>query len=108
MYVVINILLYVSINKVMSAKYFVESTRYLCMSRCSRNGTSGRSKTSIEYFQYKNSKCVNIKIPNRCMTCRVSIPSHKMILKRIFSKFQLCIGWGEGELQENFEKDALS
>ena len=25
----------------------------------------------------------------------------------IFSEFQLCIGWGEGELQENFEKDAL-
>ena len=24
-----------------------------------------------------------------------------------FSKFQLCIGWGEGGLQENFEKDAL-
>ena len=27
---------------------------------------------------------------------------------RIFSEFQLCIGWGEGELQENFENDALS
>ena len=26
---------------------------------------------------------------------------------RIFSEFQLCIGWKEGELQENFEKDAL-
>ena len=26
---------------------------------------------------------------------------------RIFSEFQLCIGWGEGELQENFEKDPL-
>ena len=25
----------------------------------------------------------------------------------IFSEFQLCIGWGEGELQEDFEKDAL-
>ena len=25
----------------------------------------------------------------------------------IFSEFQLCTGWGEGELQENFEKDAL-
>ena len=24
-----------------------------------------------------------------------------------FSEFQLCIGWGEGELQDNFEKDAL-
>ena len=24
-----------------------------------------------------------------------------------FSEFQLCIGWGEGELQENFEKGAL-
>ena len=23
------------------------------------------------------------------------------------SKFQLCIGWGEGELQEHFERDAL-
>ena len=28
-------------------------------------------------------------------------------VSRIFSEFQLCIGWGEGELQENFEKDAL-
>ena len=26
---------------------------------------------------------------------------------RIFSEFQLCIGWGEKELQENFENDAL-
>ena len=26
---------------------------------------------------------------------------------RIFSEFQLCIWWGEGELQEIFEKDAL-
>ena len=25
----------------------------------------------------------------------------------LFSEFQFCIGWGEGELQENFEKDAL-
>ena len=24
-----------------------------------------------------------------------------------FPQFQLCIGWGEGELQENFEKDVL-
>ena len=28
-------------------------------------------------------------------------------VSRIFSEFQLCIGWGEGKLQENFEKDAL-
>ena len=24
-----------------------------------------------------------------------------------FSQFQLCIGWGEGEIEEYFEKDAL-
>ena len=29
-------------------------------------------------------------------------------VSRIFSKFQLCVGWGEEELQENFEKNALS
>ena len=28
-------------------------------------------------------------------------------VSRIFSEFQLCIGWGEGELRENFEKDEL-
>ena len=28
-------------------------------------------------------------------------------VSRFFSEFQLCIGWGEGELRENFEKDAL-
>ena len=28
-------------------------------------------------------------------------------LSRTFSEFQLCIGWEEGELQENFEKNAL-
>ena len=28
-------------------------------------------------------------------------------VSRIFPEFQLCIGWGEGELQENFENDAL-
>ena len=36
--------------------------------------------------------------------------SHKQcwtLVSRIFSEFQLCIGWGEGEQQENFEKDAL-
>ena len=26
---------------------------------------------------------------------------------RIFLEFQLCTGWGEGELQDNFEKDGL-
>ena len=25
----------------------------------------------------------------------------------VFSEFQLCIGWGEGELQENFKKETL-
>ena len=28
-------------------------------------------------------------------------------VSRIFSEFQLCVGWGKGELQENLEKDAL-
>ena len=27
-------------------------------------------------------------------------------VSRIFSEFQLCIGWGKGEVQENFENDA--
>ena len=40
-----------------------------------------------------------------------TLPSpHKQFWTRvssIFSEFQLCIRWGEGELQENFEKDAL-
>ena len=25
----------------------------------------------------------------------------------MLSEFQLCVGWGEGELQENFKKDVL-
>ena len=29
------------------------------------------------------------------------------LVSRIFSEFRLCIGWGKGELRENFEKDAL-
>ena len=29
------------------------------------------------------------------------------VYPEFFSEFQLCIGWGEGELQENFEKGAL-
>ena len=33
----------------------------------------------------------------QCWTC----------VSRIFFEFQLCMGWGEGELQENFTKDAL-
>ena len=36
--------------------------------------------------------------------------SHKQCwtrVSRIFSEFQLCLGWGEGELQETFEDDAL-
>ena len=28
-------------------------------------------------------------------------------VSRIFSEIQLCIGWGEGELQENFKNDAV-
>ena len=28
-------------------------------------------------------------------------------ISRIFSEFQLCIGCGEGELRENFEKNTL-
>ena len=27
--------------------------------------------------------------------------------QEFFSEFQLCIGWGEGELQENFKKETL-
>ena len=36
--------------------------------------------------------------------------SHKQCwtrVSRILSDLQLCMGWGEGELLENFEKDAL-
>ena len=29
------------------------------------------------------------------------------VYPEFFSEFQLCIGWGEGELQENFENAAL-
>ena len=29
------------------------------------------------------------------------------VYPEFFCEFQLCIGWGEGERQENFEKDAL-
>ena len=29
------------------------------------------------------------------------------VYPEFFCEFQLCIGWGEGELQENFQKDAL-
>ena len=41
-----KILLYVGIKKVLCTKYFVKSTWYLCMSRCGRNRTSERSKTT--------------------------------------------------------------
>ena len=36
-------------------------------------------------------------------------PLQTMLDARIqnFSEFQVCIGWGEEELQDNFEKDAL-
>ena len=30
-----------------------------------------------------------------------------MMYPEFFFEFQLCIGWGEGELQENFKKGAL-
>ena len=39
-----------------------------------------------------------LRSPNKQCWTRVS---------RIFSEFQLCIAWGEGEQQENFEKDVL-
>ena len=28
-------------------------------------------------------------------------------VSRTFSEIQLCVGWGEGELEENFENDAV-
>ena len=44
-------------------------------------------------------------------TSPIPLPSpHKQCgtrVSRIFSEFQLCIGWGKGELQENFGKDAM-
>ena len=39
------------------------------------------------------------------------LPHHTNNVGRVylefFSEFQLCIGWGKGELQENFENAAL-
>ena len=32
---------------------------------------------------------------------------HWTLVSRIFSEFQLCIGWGKGELQENSVRDLL-
>lgn len=29
------------------------------------------------------------------------------VCRDFFSEFQHCVGWGDGKLQENFEKDAL-
>ena len=34
-------------------------------------------------------------------------PTCWICVVRILSEFQICIGWGKGELQENVEKDAL-
>lgn len=59
-----KILLFVGINKVMSTNIFVESKWYVCTSRCSRNRTSQCSKKSIKDFRYKNSECMNIKMPS--------------------------------------------
>ena len=36
----------------------------------------------------------------------INIYANLTRVSRIFSLFQLCIGWAERELQENFEKDA--
>ena len=41
-------------------------------------------------------------MPNHPLTPQTTL----MRVSRIFSEFQLCIGLGEGELQENFQKDA--
>ena len=52
--------------------------------------------------------CVSGAISNAHRSNPLPSP-HKQYLtrvSRIFSEFQLSIGWGEGELQENFEKDA--
>ena len=36
-------------------------------------------------------------------------PTNKVgsMFLEFFSEFQLCIGWGEGKLQENFKKDVV-
>ena len=34
-------------------------------------------------------------------------PTCWICVVRILSEFQICIGWGKGELQENVEKGAL-
>ena len=47
----------------MSTNFFVESQWYLYV-RCGRNRTSKCSKTSVKDFRYKNSECINIKMPS--------------------------------------------
>ena len=42
-----------------------------------------------------------------CVSEKFSNSHRSTRLSRIVSEFQLCIGWREGELQENLENDAL-
>ena len=53
--------------------------------------------TQAQPLPSPHKQCWTRQEPIKCMT-RVS---------RIFSEFEHCVGWGEGELQEKFEKDAL-
>lgn len=48
----------------MSTSFSAEGKWYLCTGRCGRNRTSKCSKTSIKDFRYKNSECINIKMPS--------------------------------------------
>ena len=42
----------------------------------------------------------------KLQSCNLLLKSFTSVV-RILSEFQICIGWGKGELQENVEKDAL-
>ena len=39
--------------------------------------------------------------------CRHPTNNVGHVYPEFFCEFQLCIGWGEGELQKHFENDAL-
>ena len=65
-----------------------------------KNYNDGQKSWDTLHFWgvFKFAQAKPLPLPHKRSWTRVS---------KIFPEFQICIGWGKGELQDNYEKNAL-